>query len=97
MNKKLIRLTESDLHKIVKESVNKVLKEDIPPFIDSEVALGNHENCSFHRLNPILDDFSTKLIGWIRDEGYDDRIDKACIAKVGQAIRNVLSSYGLPC
>lgn len=27
--KKLVRLTESDLHKIVKESVNKVLKEDI--------------------------------------------------------------------
>lgn len=27
MNRKLIRLTESDLHKIVKESVNKILKE----------------------------------------------------------------------
>lgn len=28
MNKKLIRLTESDLHKIVKESINRILKED---------------------------------------------------------------------
>lgn len=27
MNKKVIRLTESDLHRIVKESVNKILKE----------------------------------------------------------------------
>lgn len=27
MNKNLIRLTESDLHKIVKESVNRVIKE----------------------------------------------------------------------
>ena len=27
MNKKLIRLTESDLHRIVKESVNRVIKE----------------------------------------------------------------------
>ena len=27
MNKKLIRLTESDIHKIVKESVNKILNE----------------------------------------------------------------------
>ena len=27
MNKKLIRLTESDLHRIVKESVNRVLRE----------------------------------------------------------------------
>ena len=30
MNKKLIRLTESDLHRIVKESVNRVLKEGVP-------------------------------------------------------------------
>ena len=29
MNKKLIRLTEQDLHKIVKESVKKVIKEDL--------------------------------------------------------------------
>ena len=29
MNRKLIRLTESDLHKIVKESVNKILRETV--------------------------------------------------------------------
>ena len=28
MNKKLIRLTESELHKIVKESVNRIIKEN---------------------------------------------------------------------
>ena len=28
MNKKLIRLTEQDLHRIVKESVNRILRED---------------------------------------------------------------------
>lgn len=28
MSKKLIRLTESDLHRIIKESVNKILKEE---------------------------------------------------------------------
>ena len=28
MNKKLIKLTESDLHKIVKQSVKNILKED---------------------------------------------------------------------
>ena len=31
MNKKLIRLTESDLHRIVKKSVNKILKETVLP------------------------------------------------------------------
>lgn len=29
MNKKLIRLTESDLHRIVKKSVNRVMKEGV--------------------------------------------------------------------
>lgn len=28
MNKKLIRITESDLHNIVKESINRILNED---------------------------------------------------------------------
>ena len=37
MNKKLIRLTETDLHRIVKESVNKVLREGI----DNEMSLDN--------------------------------------------------------
>ena len=31
MSKKLIRLTESDLHRIVKESVNRILKEAEDP------------------------------------------------------------------
>lgn len=34
MNKKLIRLTESDLHRIVKESVNKALREDFDRGMD---------------------------------------------------------------
>ena len=41
MKKKLIRLTESDLHRIVKESVNKVLKEDGMPSISYPHNWGN--------------------------------------------------------
>ena len=37
MNKKLIRLTESDLHRIIKESVNRILKESIE---------GDFESCA---------------------------------------------------
>ena len=37
MNKKLIRLTESDFHRIVKESVKRVLKEEI-----GDVTTNNH-------------------------------------------------------
>ena len=36
MNKKLIRLTENDLHKIVKESVNRILNETIPSTVASK-------------------------------------------------------------
>ena len=40
MNKKLIRLTESDLHRIVRESVNKVLKERVIQIGDDEYEEG---------------------------------------------------------
>lgn len=41
MNKRLIRLTESDLHKIVKESVNRVMNEE---FSQNDFdALGKHK------------------------------------------------------
>lgn len=36
MNKKLIRLTENDLHRIVKESVNKILKEYSYDYMNKE-------------------------------------------------------------
>lgn len=54
MNKKLIKLTEADLHKIVKQSVNRVLKESDRDFrgeaydkasslaSDIETLLNNH-------------------------------------------------------
>ena len=41
MNKKLIRLTESDLHRIVKESVNKILNEN--PLFDPPFYTGGRE------------------------------------------------------
>ena len=46
MNKKLIRLAEQDLHKIVKESVNRILNETL---IDSKSANVLYE-CT-HKIN----------------------------------------------
>ena len=40
MNKKLIRLTESDLHKIVKESVKRILRESNIPRYEQPVFIG---------------------------------------------------------
>lgn len=42
MNKKLIRLTESDLHKIVKESVKRILRESINDY-DYFFAIPNYD------------------------------------------------------
>lgn len=47
MNKRLIRLTESDLHRIVKESVRKILKESN----DHLLSVGGVENTPFTRNN----------------------------------------------
>ena len=44
MKKQIIRLTEGDLHRIIKESVKRILKEDYNPF--SEEYLGKHSEDS---------------------------------------------------
>lgn len=66
MNKKLIRLTESDLHKIVKESANRIIREkldDSPanmmrrkPFDPSQSVFNNFRNVS-------IEDYDKAAIG----------------------------------
>ena len=52
--KKIIRLTESDLHRIIKQSVKRILREDVlgdnwhekeetTPVVDNEKVLNNYE------------------------------------------------------
>ena len=73
MNKKLIRLTESDLHKIVKESVNRVLNEweyagwvnDIGDDYDDEPD------------EPKEYDFDTKIWG-LADKELPEYLEKEC-------------------
>ena len=43
MNKKLIRLTESDLHRIVKESVNRILMESETTLADCDSTLTEYD------------------------------------------------------
>ena len=59
MSKKLIRLTESDLHRIVKESIGKILKEmDLTPkWIGSRHASKSHIPC---RINPNRNPMNTQ-------------------------------------
>ena len=52
MNKKLIRLTENDLHRIVKESVNRVLKESNRYAYTLEID---------NRYKPLWDKFTNEL------------------------------------
>ena len=94
--KKIVRLTESDLHKIIKKSVNKVLKEEKPVFLDSEIATRGHTLGALTRLNEILEKFDNELKMWIINEGYSESVDKFLLSKVNHSIRQVLDTYGLP-
>ena len=47
-NKKLIRLTESDLHRIVKRSVNKVLNESIEQEREDYKQMWSHINDAYN-------------------------------------------------
>ena len=65
MNKKLIRLTESDLHRIVKRSVNKVLRES---YNDDDVYMSNYRDAMSDREESYtIDDLFREL----KEEGYD--------------------------
>lgn len=97
MNKKqVIRINESQLRQIVTESVKRVLNEDKPPFLDSELATGDHERCANYRVTSVIREFTLKLRQAIIDDEYGDNIDKMFVPKVDQAIRKVLAEYGIP-
>ena len=67
MNKKLIRLTESDLHKIVKESVNRIIKEE--GYYDDRM---RYEN-SYRECLRLLDKAKSAIItDYSRDTSYNE-------------------------
>ena len=78
MNKKLIRLTESDLHRIVKESVNKILTEVLDT-TDSIKSFYNNKGEKLNSpkskikgiLNPKWKERKKRQMNTIRDK-YDD-------------------------
>lgn len=90
MNKKLIRLTESDLHRIVKESVNRIISEsDLNKPIDGNLDIPSYEdpnelfsNCEIpnrtEKFNKIMRGYSKMPKGYDRsinpDSDAADRI-----------------------
>ena len=64
MNKKLIKLTESDLHRIVKESVNKVLlKEDSDENVYNQVKMLRDRFDNIYRNSDYLKPGYEELVG----------------------------------
>ena len=67
MNKKLIRLTESDLHRIVKEAVNTILNES---FKSSKLTILAKQHGGIY--NPINGEYYTKYISRLSDDEIGD-------------------------
>jgi hypothetical protein len=100
MNKKLIRITESDLHKIVKESVNRVLREGINYGNEYEVGftffISLGENKMEHNQSIITKDELLDLLDIIHEiDDYDVENDGEdwcvnCIAHItAETIKDV--------
>lgn len=81
MSKKIVRLTEGDLHKIIKESVNKLIKEG------SYAANGNFDEVSHNNglridlkgaCNEISQSINSSLrtLSYIQNATTDERISK---------------------
>ena len=75
MNKKLIKLTEQDLHRIVKESVYRILKEDvdygIPPY--TVVVGGMREGQPFDDINDAIE-YAEEWHSYIINSGEHENI-----------------------
>ena len=80
MYKKQIRLTESDLKQIVKESVNRILKEwynDGPSEqidLDGSASTNDRENGEIHAANLWFDN-NTIVVRWVDENGVDSTSD----------------------
>ena len=76
MNKKLIRLTESDLHRIVKESVKRVLKESKPRLLRE---MDDYQRIPFYGLKRYLEKIGFEMTGKGRfdsNDGYTFTFEK---------------------
>lgn len=98
MNKKLIRLTESDLHRIVKESVNKTLNE----MDDNNTSVSLPTSNSLDRCIDILSDtlrlfkqanlkskFDPSVAATLRQSGMVDDEVVSKIVKIHQLIHQL--------
>ena len=72
MTKKIIRLTESDLHRIVKESVNRILKENIryrKNLREAKTHLGYWERNKHWKQDPLFEQMKAKVEKNLRRAG----------------------------
>ena len=89
MNKKLIRLTESDLHRIVKESVNRIVE-------------GANDERFLPYLQKTYDRLETEYKNWqfatYKPQGIDDVIDaiSAAMISVRDIIKKIESNDNIP-
>lgn len=65
MGRNTIRLTESDLHRIVKESVNRILNEDLE---DEILIWKKRENDEFGKILKKIEEKVIELFGVTKDE-----------------------------
>lgn len=88
--KRKIRLTESDLHNIIKESVNTILNEKIEPnhYVDL-VKKGADGTEAFDHWQKHADVYNDEVQSWLRMCIYNKRLSK----EVRDAIKIVLDNY----
>lgn len=97
---RIIKINENMIKQMVETCVKTLLKENDmdenrPPFLDSEMAMGDHERCSSYRITDVIREFTLKLRQAIIDDEYGDKIDRMFVPKIDQAIRGVLTEYGI--
>jgi hypothetical protein len=90
MKKQVIRLTEGDLHNIIKESLNKVLKEGIDDMTPLSTHIQNNNNDDLEILGNIVDELRK-----VREGGTLKKWSPTVALRLKKVVKSILKQYKL--
>lgn len=98
MKTNIIRLTESQLHKVIKESVSKILKENYPWGAEHDPRAPYNQTDDIDRqIDDEIDNLSTVFVDWYFDKyGWDGETPESLILQYAQGddtVRNAYTEY----
>lgn len=95
MKKQIIRITESDLHNIIENTVNRVLKEDIGNEMSEIVSRDDYDNDKAYEFDRTMDiqEVKAELGDFIKNKISEYRLSKDEVMRVLNTMIKYFGNY----